>query len=150
MRLAVGAQGLGDFLHRLDARAHGLVAPVVEELGGPGRRVVVPELLEVFLEQIRPYGLEVIAQQIAEPGALRVDKVGFALEHAPSGFFEHRLETVLGQPPRLGSADIVEGVVHLGDDVKAVENTDRIGAAFADDPQVRLPHVGADELDGFG
>jgi len=34
--------------------------------------------------------------------------------------------------------------------VKAVENIDRIGAAFADDPQVRLPHVGADKLDGFG
>jgi hypothetical protein len=52
--LAVAAQGLGNLFHRLDARAHGLLAPVVEELRGPGRRVVVPELLEVFLEQVLP------------------------------------------------------------------------------------------------
>jgi hypothetical protein len=26
-----------------------LAAPVVEEFGGPGRRIVVPELLEIFL-----------------------------------------------------------------------------------------------------
>ena len=75
-------QGLGDLLHRLDARAHGLLAPVIEELSGPGRSA--------------------------------------------------------------------EGVVHLGDDVKAVENIDCIGAAFADDPQIGLPHVRADEFDGFG
>jgi len=64
-------------------------------------------------------------------------------------FFEDRLVAVLGQPPRLGSPHIVEGVVHLGDDVKAVKNVDRMGAAFADDSQIGLPHVRADELDAF-
>ena len=36
-QLAVTAQGFGHLLHRLDARAHDLLAPVVEEPGGPGR-----------------------------------------------------------------------------------------------------------------
>ena len=30
-------QGLGDFLHRFDARTHDLLAPIIEEFGGPGR-----------------------------------------------------------------------------------------------------------------
>jgi hypothetical protein len=34
--------------------------------------------------------------------------------------------------------------------VKAVENIQRIRAAFADHPQVGLPHVRTDELDAFG
>src|SRR6202049_5260582 len=50
--VAVAAQSLGDLLRRLDARAHDLFAPIVEEFGGPGRRVVFPELLKVFLEQV--------------------------------------------------------------------------------------------------
>ena len=63
---------------------------------------------------------------------------------------QDRLVSVLRQPPRLGGTHIVKGVVHLGDDVKAVENIQRIGAAFADDPQVGFPHVRADEFDAFG
>ena len=56
----VRAQHLGDLLHRLDAGAHSLPAPVVHELPGPGRRGVVPELLEVFFEQVRADGREVV------------------------------------------------------------------------------------------
>jgi cytochrome P450 len=59
--------------------------------------------LEVFFEQIRPHRLEVVAQQIAEPVALRVGEIGLALEHAPSVFFEQRLEAVLDEPPRRDS-----------------------------------------------
>ena len=34
-QLPVLAQGTGDLLHGLDARAHGLPAPLVQELAGP-------------------------------------------------------------------------------------------------------------------
>ncbi|MDT0497722.1 hypothetical protein RM530_10145 [Algiphilus sp. W345] len=35
-QLAVSTQGADEFLHGLDARAHGLGAPLIEELAGPG------------------------------------------------------------------------------------------------------------------
>src|SRR5215470_5623536 len=60
-QLAVLPEGAGDLLHGLDAGAHGLAAPLVEELAGPDRRVVVPKLLEGFLEKVSPDGLQVIA-----------------------------------------------------------------------------------------
>src|SRR5665213_4447663 len=42
-QLAMTSQGLGDFLHGLDPRAHRLLAPIVEKAGGPGWRAVIPE-----------------------------------------------------------------------------------------------------------
>jgi hypothetical protein len=57
---------------------------------------------------------------------------------------------VLGQAAGLGGPHIIEGFVHFGDDVKAIEDIDRVGAALADDPQVRLPHIRADEFDALG
>jgi hypothetical protein len=61
----VHAQHLGDLLHRLDAGAHGLPAPFIEELAGPGRRVIVPELVKVLFEEVCADGLEVVVQQIS-------------------------------------------------------------------------------------
>jgi hypothetical protein len=43
---------------------------LVEELTGPGRRVVIPELLEGFLEKVSANGLEVVTKQITEPKVL--------------------------------------------------------------------------------
>src|SRR5690349_21274798 len=43
---AVRAERPDHLLHRFDARAHDLAAPLIEELARPGRRVVVPELLD--------------------------------------------------------------------------------------------------------
>src|SRR6266702_963485 len=57
----VAAQGPGDLLHRFDARAHDLLAPIIEKPGGPSRRVVLPELLEIFFEQIGAHRLEIVA-----------------------------------------------------------------------------------------
>ena len=54
----------------LDARAHHLPTPVIEELSGPGGRVVIPELLKGFLEKISPDGLQVVAKEIAEQEVL--------------------------------------------------------------------------------
>src|SRR3954467_5983716 len=69
-QLAVFAHGACDLLHVLDAGAHDLTTPFVEELSGPGRGVVFPELLKGFLKKVGPDGLEVVAQQIAKPEAL--------------------------------------------------------------------------------
>ena len=46
---------------------------------------------------------------------------------------------------RFGGAHFVQGFVHFGHDVKAVEDVQRLGTFFANDFQVGLPHIGADE-----
>jgi hypothetical protein len=48
VQLPVLTKGAGDLLHGLNAGAHGLPAPFVEELAGPCGRVVVPELVKRF------------------------------------------------------------------------------------------------------
>ena len=50
---------------------------------------------------------------------------------------QDRLVAILGQPPRLGSAYIVEGVAPLGDNVKSAEEIQRAGAAFAEGLDLR-------------
>ena len=52
-----------------------MAAPLVEELTGPSRGGVVPELLEGFLEKVGANRLEVIAEKIAEPEMLFVFEI---------------------------------------------------------------------------
>ena len=46
------AQRACNLLHRVNAGTHGLRTPFIEELAGPSGRVVIPELLESFFEQV--------------------------------------------------------------------------------------------------
>jgi len=62
----MSAQRSGDLLHRLDAGSHCLTAPEIQEHAGPGGRVVFPELLKIFFEEIGTDGLEVVAEQISQ------------------------------------------------------------------------------------
>jgi len=57
--------------------------------------------------------------------------------------YDPLLTFVAGQSARLGGAHVVHRVVHLGDDMEAVEDVDRLAAAFADHLQIGLPHVRA-------
>jgi len=41
----------------------------------------------------------------------------------------------------------VQCLVHIGDDVKAVEDMQSLGAVFTDQLQIGFPHVGTDEYD---
>src|SRR6267142_1916307 len=143
---AVLAQRPCDFLHRLDAGTHGLATPLIEELAGPGWGVVFPQPLEVFLEKIGADGFQVEAEQVTETEFLLAGEIPFALEQAPAGFLQDGLIAGLGHAAVLGGADLVEGLVHFGDDVKAIQDVKGLGALFADDAQVGLPHVRADEL----
>src|SRR5215469_16701535 len=81
-------EGASDCLHRLDAGAHGLPAPFIEELASPGGRVVIPELLEGFLEKVSPDGLQVVAEQVAQAEALLNLQVLFPLEQEPARLLE--------------------------------------------------------------
>src|ERR1035441_7264110 len=89
----MSAQGAGDFLHGLDARADGLIAPEIQEVAGPGGRVVFPELLKIFFEEIGADSLEVVAEQLAQPEVLLRGEILFAFQNAPARFLDRRLMT---------------------------------------------------------
>ena len=59
----------------MSALPHRLAAPLIEESAGPGGRVVIPELLERFLEQVSADGFQIVAQQIAKPEVLLVTEI---------------------------------------------------------------------------
>ena len=107
------ADGVRELLDWGNARAQGLGAPLIEELARPGRGIVIPELLELFLQQVRAHALQVVAQQIAQPQPLRVGQVLGPLEQAPARLLERRLVTLLRHTPRFGGAHVVERQVHL-------------------------------------
>ena len=68
--------------------------PLVEELSGPGGGVVIPELLEVFLEQIGANALEVVAHQIFQFHFLVGGEVRRPLEQTPAGLGQDRFVPV--------------------------------------------------------
>src|SRR5262245_45719480 len=78
------AERPGDLLHRLDPGAHGLAAPLVEELAGPGGRVVIPKLLKSFLEKVGPDGFQVVAEEIAQSEVLLRAEILTAPEQQPA------------------------------------------------------------------
>ena len=83
-------------------------------LPAPARGVVVPELLELFLQQVRTHALQVVAQKIAQAQPLGVGQVLGPLEQAPTRLLERRLVAVVRHAPRFGGAHIVERQVGAG------------------------------------
>ena len=137
----------GNLLHGLDARTQRRRAPGIQELPGPSGRLVGPQLLEVFLQQIGADAFEVIAEQLFESPLLGGGEILGALQEAPAGLLQHRLAALAGQCPRLLGAHVVQGVIHLGDDVKPIQDVDGLGTALPDHADIGPPHVRADEFD---
>ena len=135
------AKRSSDLLHGLDAGTHGLTAPLVEKLRGPGGRAVIPELLECFLEKVGPDGLQVIAEEIAQSEALLGLQILFPLEQEPARLFQKRCPAFARHGARFSGADFVKSLVHFRDDMEPVENMQSLGTFFTDNLQVRLPHV---------
>ena len=135
------AKRSSDLLHGLDAGTHGLTAPLVEKLPGPGGRAVIPELLECFLEKVGPDGLQVVAEEIAQSEALLGLQILFPLEQEPARLFQERCPAFARHAARFSAADFVKSLVHFRDDMEPVENMQSLGTFFTDDLQVRLPHV---------
>ena len=143
----MSAHGAGEFLQRIDLRAHRFGAPLVEKFSCPYRGFVFPELLELFLEQVGPDALQIVPKEIAEPQLLGVGQVLWPFEQAPAGFLQDRFVAVLSHAPRLVSANLIEGEVCLGDDMEAIEDIQCAGAVPGDQLEIGPPHVRAHELD---
>src|ERR1017187_3165212 len=116
----MSAQGASDLLHGLDAAAHGLRAPEVQEQAGPMRRVVGPELLEVLLEQVSADGFQIVAEQITEAELLLGGEILLALEYAPARLLQQRLVSVARQPARFAGTNLIQGLVHLRSEERRV------------------------------
>src|SRR5581483_8991709 len=65
-------------------------APLVEEFSGPARRTILPELLKGLFQKVGADGLEIVAEEIAQPEVLGGAKVLTATEQQPAGFPEDR------------------------------------------------------------
>ena len=83
-QLAMLPQRPGDLFHRFDTGTHRLPAPLIEELRGPGGRVVIPELLKGFLEKVSADGPEVISEEVTQAEALFSLQILFAFEQEPA------------------------------------------------------------------
>jgi hypothetical protein len=100
-------------------------------------------------------GKSTLARRIAErPSTLLITmdhwmSILFPIENRTIEDFTRlsaRLRAAMG--PHL--VDVIKGFVHFRHDVKSIENIHRVGTTLTDHPQVRLPHVRADEFDTFG
>ena len=76
---------LATFFIGWETGAHGPCAPVVEELARPGRRMILPEPLEILFEQVGPDRLEVAREQILQFIHLVVGEVLRPLQTGTSG-----------------------------------------------------------------
>lgn len=70
-----------------------------------------------------------------------------APEQQPAGLLENRVAALAFQAAGFLGADLVEGFVHIGDDVETVEDMQGVRASLANELEVGFPHVRADEAD---
>ena len=140
------AQHLGDFFQWIDFGSHCLGAPIVQKPTCPIRGHVVPEQLELLLQQIPPHRLEIVLEQFRQLGFLRACQVLWALEQEPSSLGKHGLKTSLLQRPCFTCAHFVKCFAEVGHDVKAIENMHSMPCLLGNDFQVGLPHICADVL----
>src|SRR4030067_2745944 len=137
------AEHAGDSLQGLELGAQGAGAPPVEELPGPSRSDIVPEQLEVLLEEVGTHGSELVAQQLGELAFLVVGEVLGPLEQTEAHPLEHGL--VAGGLEALGflGAHLVDGLAEVGHEVEAVEDLEGAGRFAGDHLQRRVPRARA-------
>src|SRR5215207_7963834 len=144
--LSMASQHACDFLDRAQAGAHRPTAPLVEEAPGPGRRRVLPEELEVLLQQVGSNRAQVVAQQIRQLDALPFGQVLGTFEQEPTGPGQDRLIALGLQLLGLLSANLVDRLAEMHHDVEAIEYVHRLPRLLGHDLQIGLPQIATDEL----
>src|SRR5262249_23093291 len=94
----------------------------IEELAGPGRRVVIPKLLKSFLEKVRVDGSQVVAEEIPEAEVLLIAEVLAAFEQQPTGLLQDRVAAFAFHAAGFLRANFVECLVHVCDDVETMSS----------------------------
>ena len=135
----------GDVFHRFDVASHRTETPALEKLLCPCRVGVVPEALEVLLEQVGSDRTQVHLQQLGQLHALGVAEVLLALQEAPAALAQDRILALFFESASLFGTDLVESLAEVLHDVKAVENVYRSGQPLADHGEVGFPDIRADD-----
>ena len=143
--LSVGPQYARHLFHGLDPRAHDALTPPVQKFTCPEGGDIVPEKLEVFLQQITAHRFQVVAQEVGQFNFLTRRKILRPFKQAPSGMGENRHQSLGFQFPGLLGPDLINGLVHVHGDVKAVQDMDGLAGLLGDDLEVGFPHIAADE-----
>ena len=111
-----------------------VASPNGQRLSSRASRVVLQDVAVFYADSTVPDTIVRAIARIRSANFFRTARVKGALTSHAAGF--------------LGT-DVVQCLIHVGDDVKAVEDMQRLGAVFADQLQIGFPHVGTDEYD-FG
>jgi len=141
----VGAEHAGDLAHGLEAAAKGTLAPDIQEGGRPSEGTVAPEVLEGFLEHPRSGGGQFGVQEAVEFLLGSAADAAAAAQQCPAHVLELGGLGTTAQSVALGAAHLVNGLVEVRGDVKAVEDVERVTRLGGDDLEVGLPHVAADK-----
>src|SRR5580700_2520899 len=115
-------QGTRERLERSETRTHGHGGPACQKAPGVEDRTVVPEVLEVLLEQAGTDRAQVDGEQLAQPSSFFVREVVAALEQQPPRLGEQGGATGGVQAPHLVAAHGVDGLAEQLHDVEAVQN----------------------------
>src|SRR5262249_34339380 len=110
--------------------AHCLSTPFIEELAGPGRRVVIPKLLKSFLEELRADSSQVVAEEIPEAEVLLIAEVLAAFEQQPTGLLQDGGAAFGFHAAGFLRANSVECLVHIGDDLETIEDMQCLEGTF--------------------
>ena len=124
--------------------------PLIEEFAGSCRAPIIPEPMELFLEQICLDGTQVHLQQFPQFQPLFLREIRFAFQKTPVAFRQDRVLFFLFQSPCFVGPDLVDGFAEFLHDVEAVENVQRLRQFGGDHLQIWLPHVAANEFDPIG
>ena len=139
-KLSVRPQHAGDLLHGFDLRKHRAFAPAIEKNSGRVRTNIIPEELKIFLQQVAAYRLQVVAEEVAQFDFLVRRQIFRPLEQAPARMGEDGSQPLSFQFSCLLRPDFIDGLVHMHDDVKAVQDMDGLPGFFGDDPEIGFPH----------
>jgi hypothetical protein len=144
-KLPVRPKHPSHFLHGLNAGAHHAHAPKIEKFSGPEWGYVLPEELKVLLEQVTAHCLQVVAKKITEFDFLLRCQILRSLQKTPAGMSKDGVPAFVLQLTSLLSANLINCLVHMHDDMKTVQEMNGLAGFLGDDLEVRLPHIAADK-----
>jgi hypothetical protein len=90
-------------------------------------------LLKGFLKKLGADGLQVVAEEVAEPEALFGLQVLFPFEQQPARLLPDGCPAFNGHSARFSSANIVESLINFRHDMETIEDMESLGALLADD-----------------
>jgi len=135
-----------NFIHGTDTGSGCPVAPTIQKHSGPVRRDKILEELEGFLQKITANGFEVAPQQIIQFDFLIRRKIIRSFKQTPSRVCKNRRQSFGFQLADFLGSNSINGFVHLHEDMKTIQNMNRLAGFPGNDLKIGFPHVTADEM----